>query len=182
VTRTFPTAKAVHRRLRRSFFADERGATAVEFGLIAPAFIALLVGIIQTFLAFFASQLLEQIVISSSRVILTNQAQSQNMTQSQFTQLVCSKVVILLNCSGLMIDVQAYSGFGGVNTSAPTLTYNAGKVSNAWQYNPGQPGQIVVVRLMYEWPVFGGPLGFTLSNLADGNRLIMASSAFQNEP
>jgi hypothetical protein len=30
--------------------------------------------------------------------------------------------------------------------------------------------------------VFGGPLGFTLSNLADGNRLIMASSAFQNEP
>jgi hypothetical protein len=39
-----------------------------------------------------------------------------------------------------------------------------------------------VVRVMYQWPVFGGPLGFTLSNLSNGNRLIMASAAFQNEP
>jgi Flp pilus assembly protein TadG len=56
VTTTFPTAKAVQRRLGRSFFVEERGATAVEFGLIAPAFVALLVGIIQTFLASSAFQ------------------------------------------------------------------------------------------------------------------------------
>jgi hypothetical protein len=34
---------------------------------------------------------------------------------------------------------------------------------------------------MYQWPVFMGPLGFTLANLSNGNRLIMASTAFQNE-
>jgi hypothetical protein len=39
-----------------------------------------------------------------------------------------------------------------------------------------------VVRVMYQWPVFGGPLGFNLSNLPNGNRLIMAAAAFQNEP
>lgn len=165
------------------FFADASGATAVEFALIAPVFLALLVGIIQTFLAFFASQLLETVVAQSSRLILTGQVQSAGMTKSQFAQQVCSRVVILFTCSGLMIDVQASSGFPGANTSTPSLTFDAqGQVSNTWNYNPGVAGQIVVVRVMYQWPVFGGPLGFTLSNLSNGNRLIMASAAFQNEP
>jgi len=63
------------------------------------------------------------------------------------------------------------------------LTYDgSGKVSNTWQYDPGQAGDIVVLRIMYEWPVVLGPLGFNLSNLSNGNRLIMSSAAFQNEP
>jgi len=165
------------------FVADANGATAVEFALIAPVFLALLVGIIQTFLAFFASQLLETVVTQSSRLILTGQVQSAGMTQSQFAQQVCNQVVILFNCSGLMIDVQASNSFSTANTSTPTLSYDAqGNVTNAWQYSPGIAGQIVVVRVMYQWPVFGGPLGFTLSNLSNGDRLIMASAAFQNEP
>jgi hypothetical protein len=65
----------------------------------------------------------------------------------------------------------------------PALTFNAqGQVTNTWQYNPGTAGQVVVVRVMYQWPVFGGPLGFNLANLPNGNRLIMAAAAFQNEP
>jgi hypothetical protein len=82
-----------------------------------------------------------------------------------------------------MIDVQAYTSFSAASTGAPTLTYNgSGQVTNAWQYNPGSPGQIVVVRAMYQWPVFVGPLGFKLSNLSNGDRLIMASAVFKNEP
>ena len=168
---------------RKAFFADHKGATAVEFALIAPVFFALLIGIIQTFLVFFASQMLETVVTQSSRQILTGQVQAASMTQSQFATLVCDQVVALFNCNNLMIDVEAYSAFSGANTSMPTLTFNAGgQVTNTWEFDPGTPGQIVVVRVMYQWPVFGGPLGFSLSNLANGNRLIMALAAFQNEP
>lgn len=82
-----------------------------------------------------------------------------------------------------MVDVQTYASFAAGNTSAPTLSFNAqGQVTNSWQFNPGGPSDIVIVRVMYQWPVFGGPLGFNLSNLGNGNRLIMASAAFQNEP
>jgi Flp pilus assembly protein TadG len=181
------TASAIgpsRRRSRlRALLADANGATAVEFGLVAAPFIALLVGIIQTFLVIFASQLLETVVVQASRQILTNQAQNANTTQTGFTNLVCQQVAILFNCSGLMVDVQSVSSFSSTSTAAPVLTFNGqGKVTNTWQYNPGGPGQIVVVRVMYQWPVFLGPLGFTLSNLANGNRLIMASAAFQNEP
>jgi len=171
-----------HRR-RLGFFADDRAATAVEFALVAPPFLALLVGIIQTFLVYFASQLLETVVNQSSRLILTGQVQSASMSQSQFAAQVCSQVVIFFNCNNLMIDVETYGAFCSANTGMPTLTFNAqGQVTNTWNYNPGTAGQIVVVRVMYQWPVFGGPLGFTLANLSNGNRLIMASAAFQNEP
>jgi Flp pilus assembly protein TadG len=181
---TISTSGRGWRRSRHSgFLTDKNGATAVEFGLVAAPFLALLVGIIQTFLVLFASQLLETVVTQSSRLILTGQVQSANMTQSQFASKVCEQVAILFNCNGLMIDVQTYSAFSSTNTSTPTLAFNAkGQVTNTWQYNPGGPGQIVVVRVMYQWPVFLGPLGFTLATLPNGNRLIMASAAFQNEP
>jgi Flp pilus assembly protein TadG len=183
VNMAFPTRTRPRRSRPKRFLADQNGATAVEFGLVAAPFIALLVAIIQTFLVFFAQQLLETVVTQSSRLILTGQVQSANMTQTQFAQQVCDQVVILFNCSNLMIDVETYGAFSAANTSMPTLTFNAqGQVTNTWQYNPGSPGQIVVVRVMYQWPVFGGPLGFNISNLSNGNRLIMASAAFQNEP
>jgi Flp pilus assembly protein TadG len=177
------TGSGRHRSRRGRFLADENAATAVEFGLVAAPFIALLVGAIQTFMVLFASQLLETVVTQSSRLILTGQVQAANMTQSQFASLVCAQVAIVFNCSGLMIDVAASSVFSAANTATPTLTFNAkGQVTNAWQYNPGGPGEVVVVRVMYQWPVFLGPLGFTLATLPNGNRLIMASAAFQNEP
>jgi hypothetical protein len=38
------------------------------------------------------------------------------------------------------------------------------------------------VRLMYEWPIYVSLLGFSLSDLSGGKRLIMATAAFRNEP
>jgi Flp pilus assembly protein TadG len=176
------TAPITKRRCWRAFAADRRGATAVEFGLIGAPFIALLVALIQTFLVFFAQQLLESVVTQSSRSILTGQAQAQALTQSQFAQLVCSNVRILFNCANLMIDVQVAGAWTSANAGAPSLTFDgSGNVTNVWQFNPGNQGDIVVVRVMYQWPVFVGPLGFNLANLPNGNRLIMASTAFMNE-
>jgi Flp pilus assembly protein TadG len=168
---------------RRAFLRNDNGATAVEFALVAAPFIALLLGIIQTFLVFFAGQQLQTIVTQTSRLILTGQAQDQGLSQAAFAQKLCSHVAVLFTCSNIMIDVEAYSLFSAANTGAPTLTYNgSGQVTNTWQYNPGSPGQIVVIRAMYQWPVFLGPLGFNLSNLSNGDRLIMATATFKNEP
>jgi Flp pilus assembly protein TadG len=190
ITATSATGPGRHRR--RGLLADESAATAVEFALVAAPFLALIVGIIQTFLVIFASQLLETVVSQSARSILTGQTQAANTTQIGFAAQVCDQVRILFNCANLMIDVETYSSFSGTNTGSafpqtnstmPALTFNAqGQVTNTWQYSPGTTGSVVVVRVMYQWPVFGGPLGFTLSNLPNGNRLIMAAAAFQNEP
>src|SRR5579872_245006 len=165
------------------FARREDGAVAVEFAIIAAPFLALILASMQTALAFFAGQVLESAVAESSREILTGQAQNAGMTQSQFASAVCAKIEALFSCSGLMIDVQTASSFSSANTSAPTLTYNSGgQVTNSWSYNPGAPGSIVVMRVMYQWPVFTGPLGLALSNEANGNLLLMATAVFKNEP
>jgi Flp pilus assembly protein TadG len=177
------TGKRRLRDILGAFLKDESGANAVEFAIIAAPFLALSVGIIQTFLVFFGQQLLESVVQQSGRLIMTGQVQAASMTQSQFANTVCSEVVIIFNCNNLMIDVESYSSFSVANTSLPVLTFNAqGQVTNTWNYSPGNQGDVVVVRLMYQWPVFVGPLGFTLANLSNGNRLLLATAAFQNEP
>ncbi|MGY8631265.1 pilus assembly protein [Bradyrhizobium sp. 14AA] len=175
------------RKMRRSrcaaFAADNKGATAVEFALVAAPFLALIIALIQTFLVFFAQQLLESVVRQSARLVMTGQVQSAQMDKATFKQKVCDQIVILFNCSSLMVDMQVASAWSSATTGIPALTFDAsGAVTNTWQYNPGSAGDIVVLRVMYQWPVFLGPLGFNLSNLSNGNRLIMSSAAFQNEP
>jgi Flp pilus assembly protein TadG len=179
-----PRAKSVVARLTRpnGFIRSAAGAAAVEFALVAAPFIALILAIFQVGLIIYATQSLQTAAAAASRLILTGQAQTQNMSQSDFSQVVCGDAT-LFTCSGLMVDVRTYSSFSGADTSMPTLTYDSkGNVSNNWQYSPGGPGDIVVMRLMYRWPVFLGPLGLNLSNLGDGYRLLMATSAFKNEP
>ncbi|MET4800955.1 TadE/TadG family type IV pilus assembly protein [Bradyrhizobium sp. LB11.1] len=182
---TAPDATSKKRRSNRcaAFAADNNGATAVEFALVAAPFLALIIALVQTFLVFFAQELLESVVQQSARLIMTGQVQSAQMTQAAFKQKVCDQIVIFFNCSGMMVDVQVANDWTTANTSLPPLTFNGqGQVTNVWQYNPGDAGDIVVLRVTYVWPVVLGPLGFNLSNISNGNRQIMASAAFQNEP
>jgi Flp pilus assembly protein TadG len=181
---TGPNAATTKRRRRcRAFARDSKGATAVEFALVGAPFLALLIALIQTFLVFFAQELLESVVNQSARLVMTGQIQSQQMSQATFQQTVCNQIKILFNCSGIMVDMQVASSWSSTNTAMPTLTFDAnGAVTNAWQFNPGNAGDIVVLRVMYVWPVMLGPLGFNLSNISNGNRLMMSSAAFQNEP
>ena len=172
-----------------AFIKDSKGATAVEFALIATPFLALIAALIQTFLLFFAQSLLENAVLHSARQILTEQVQTADasMTQAQalaaFHSTVCTNAAVLFTCNGLMVDVQVASNWSSANTGMPTLTYDTnGNVNNTWQFNPGNAGDIVVVRVMYLWPVFFGPIAFNLANQPNGTREIMATAAFQNEP
>jgi Flp pilus assembly protein TadG len=172
-----------------AFINDRKGATAVEFALIAAPFLALIAALIQTFLLFFAQSQLESAVRQSGRQILTGQVQSQDasLTPTQamtaFHQTVCNNGASLFTCAGLMVDVQVASQWSSANTGMPILTYDSsGNVTNTWQFSPGNAGDIVVVRVMYLWPVFFGPIAFNMANQANGSRLIMASAAFQNEP
>jgi len=183
------TAGKRRRNRLGAFIKDSKGATAVEFALIATPFLALIAALIQTFLLFFAQSLLENAVLHSARQILTGQVQTADASMTQaagmaaFHSTVCTNAAVLFNCNGLMVDVQVASNWSSANTGMPTLTYDSsGNVNNTWQFNPGNAGDIVVVRVMYLWPVFFGPIAFNLANQPNGTREIMATAAFQNEP
>jgi len=85
-----------------------------------------------------------------------------------------------------MVNVQSYgngTSFASANTSAPTITFSSnGQVTNKWQFSPGSSGDIVVLQVMYQWPVYLAPFGYNLATLSNGNRLLMATAVFRNEP
>lgn len=169
-------------RLICSFIRSSSGVAAVEFALIAAPFLVLLIAILETALVFFAGRMLDETTEQASRYILTGQAQQSNMTQAAFAKYVCQHTWALFNCNNFMINIQNYNSFAAANTATPTLNFNAqGQVTNQWNYSPGNPGDIVIVQVMYEWPVIG-LLGFNIANIGANNRLLVSTAAFKNEP
>jgi Flp pilus assembly protein TadG len=165
------------RRLTR----QQDGAAAVEFAMVAAPFLALVFAIMETAMVFFAGQVLETAAADSARLIMTGQAQNQSFSQAAFKDAVCSRIYGLFDCaSGIYIDVKTYTSFASVDTTPPID--KDGKLITNFTYQPGLPGDIVVVRLFYQWPVYVPLLGFNLADMAGGKRLIAATVAFRNEP
>jgi len=169
------------RNLLSRFRRNRGGSTAVEFALVMPIFFALLFAIIESALMFFATQVLETVTQDSARLIMTGQAQNAAYTAAQFKSDVCGRISVMFDCAGgISIDVQNYPAFSSVNVSTPI---DASKnFTNPNNYSPGGPGDIVVVRLFYQWPILVTKLGYDLTNLAGSKRLLIATAAFQNEP
>ncbi|MCP3405108.1 TadE/TadG family type IV pilus assembly protein [Bradyrhizobium sp. CCGB01] len=180
------------RKALRRFRRNRRGSAVVEFALVAPIFFALLFAIIETALVFLAGQVLETVTQNSARVVLTGQAQSGSVTvcavsgvstpctQATFKTYVCSQIPALFDCSKLYVDVASFSSFSGVTLS--THIDGSGNFDTTMGYSPGSAGDIVVVRLFYQWPLFVTGLGYNISNLTGNKRLLVATAAFKNEP
>jgi len=167
---------ATARRLAR----QQDGAAAVEFALVAAPFLAMVFAIIETAIVFFAGQTLETAAADSARLIMTGQAQNAGYDQAKFKEAVCGKIYGLFNCAGgLSVDVKNYPAFASVPTAKPITN---GNLDTNFGYTPGGPGDIVVVKLMYQWPVYVSLLGLNLSDLSGGKRLLMSTVAFRNEP
>src|SRR5260370_6885834 len=166
----------------RRLLCREDGAGAVEFALVAAPCLALIFAIIETALVFFAGQYLETVVADSSRLIMTGQVQTQGLGQSQFLNQVCGKIVALFNCSSLIVDVQKYTAYSGANTSMPLSNGRLTFATNAQgqpitNFQPGGPGDIVVERIMYEWPVMlCPPPPPSLSHITHKNQLLIATA------
>jgi Flp pilus assembly protein TadG len=168
----FFKSKIVRRLLRQ-----EEGMAAVEFSFVAAPFLLLLFAILETAIVFFAGQALETAVADSARLIMTGQAQTAGLTQSTFKDQVCARIYGLFDCAKMYVDVRTFSNF---NYTLPAPIDENGEVNNSLVYQPGNAGDIVVVRLMYPLPMYVKLLG--LANMADDHRLLVATAVFRNEP
>jgi Flp pilus assembly protein TadG len=169
-------------RLRgRDFARHQDGTAAIEFGLVAAPFLALLFAIMETAFVFFAGQSLEFAVSQSGRLIMTGQADAAGYTKTTFKTAVCASVVALFNCKDkLYIDVQNYTKFSNASTTPP---YASGQFDTTkMDYQPGEPGDVVVVSFYYQWPIYVSLFSNNLANQNGGNRLLVATSVFRNEP
>lgn len=171
---------------------DTRGATIVEFAMVAVPFIALMLAVAVTSLAYFVQETLETGVEKAARDIVTGRTQAADdsgtksgMTKQQlaerFRKAGCAALPAFLPCSRLYVEVKSSTDWTSLDNSAPAITIGSnGTITNGFSYDLGSQGSIVLVRFMYLWPVQSAPL-FDFSNMGKGRRLLMATSVAKSE-
>jgi len=175
------------RELRlRAFRRDQHGAAAVEFGLVAVPFFALLFAILETALVFWTAEVLETAVTDAARTIYTGQFQAANRTGTpeqiaqEFKKAVCSRVKGLFECTAesptVHVDVRKPT------PPIPAVISNGAINPSAFGYQETNANDVVLVRVAVEYPVFVTLLNPNQANLSNGKRLLVGSATFRNEP
>jgi Flp pilus assembly protein TadG len=179
------------RHLARRWRGEEDGATAVEFGLVAMPFFGLLFAIIETAMAFWSGQILQTAVTDASRRIYTGEFQTATATTpsaevpGKFREEICKRLVSLIDCSAVKVDVQTYTSFPDGVPPAIVVDPVTGERKldpNFGQYTRPGPTQIVIVRAAVEQDVYVSLLNPNHANLSNGKRLLVATAAFKTEP
>ena len=165
-----------------SFGRDERGVTAIEFGLLAIPFFALIFAILETAEVFLASQILDAAVGESSRLIRTGQAQNANYTAANFNTAICNNLYGLFDCSKLQVKVSIVSGFASATVTSPLNPADPTQWTLVPTYNPGVGSQVIMVQVYYKWHTLVNFGGFTLASSSDGTHLMGSVRVFENEP
>lgn len=181
------------KRVVRRFARDGKGATAIEFAMIAVPFFGLLFALFETALVFFLSSSLDVAVGEAARQFFTGTAQAANVsTAATFkSNLLCPTTGRILpttfDCSKVIIDMQTAASFGSANTSKDFYT------SGSTKFCPGGPSEIMVVRVVYPMPVYLTILSGWGSNVS-ANRsgqtmdsgkwthTLLSTVVFRNEP
>jgi Flp pilus assembly protein TadG len=164
------------------FARDSKGATAVEFAIVITPLLFVLLGVFQMAIIYFYDQALQSGSEAAARMLMTGTAQNASYTQAQFKTAVCNNAGSLFTCANVMVDVQSSTDFSNLNTTPITLTYTGANVNNTFAYNPGGPGSAVIVRVMYNFPIWWPVLMPGYVNQPNNQILLTATTVMKNEP
>jgi Flp pilus assembly protein TadG len=171
------------KRALRRFLSASRGATAVEFSLIALPFFMLLFGVLELGMLFMATTTIEGAVNTSARKIRTGELQtSGSNTASAFKTDVCANMSWLSSSdctSNLQIDVRTFANFTSINVTPPVT---AGAIDpTQLQFDSGVSCNVVLVRVFYPYTLLAPTFSPGLPDLGPTKKLITAAVAFKNE-
>ncbi len=173
-------------RLTRKLMGDETGSPAVEFALVFPIFLGIVLATLQAGTIFLVKAFFETTAEQAARVVLTNQTDASTYTAAQFQTEICNELTALFNCSEVTVELEPLPA-GTTNLNALLPTFDAtGKLVGAPAVDVGSnsavPGTDMLLVVMYPWPVYGGPLGLNFANMGGGKMLMTSTQVFRIEP
>jgi Flp pilus assembly protein TadG len=172
------------RRSARKLTGDEAGSPAVEFALVFPIFIGIVLATLQAGSIFLVKAFFESGAETAARIVLTNQTSS--LTAAQFQTEICNQLTALFNCGQLTVELEPMpAGTTNVGALLPTFDSQGNLVGTPTVdvgANAGAAGTDMLLVVMYPWPVYGGPLGLNFSNLGNGAMLMTSTQVFRIEP
>lgn len=169
----------------KRFARARKGTAAVEFSIVVIPFFLLTFGLAEVSMLGFAQTSLDFAVSETARQIRTGQAQLNGVTEGQIRARLCTEMskFIIVTCDGnLFLDVDTYPSFAavGADTANPI---DGGNFNTAGMgYQPGAASDIVVVRAYYRWEIMTPVFEPVFQNVSGGERILMSTMMFRNEP
>ncbi|HEU5048390.1 MAG TPA: TadE/TadG family type IV pilus assembly protein [Rickettsiales bacterium] len=192
--------------LYQRFRKSEQGATAVEYAIVAPILLLLLLGTIEYGLVMYASAVLEGSTNAAARLAKTGYnntstsgtCASPTQTRQQYiTCVIQTRVSGLLKANLLTVSSKSYSDYGNIGEPEPYTDINGvghyvvgdpyTDINGNGQWDSdmgaaglGGPGDIVVYTASYPWPIFTPMIQQFFGN--NGTYTITSSAVVKNEP
>ena len=170
--------KRVH-ALRR----EQKGATAVEFALVASVFFLIMLGILELGIMLILSNGLDDATADLARMVRTGQIYKQGFNQEQAKRYICGQLPFGGSCRDkLLLDIRTYPDFASMRPPTPPRRDSSGNVRFPENFQPGNPKQVVLVRAFYRWKFFTPMVGKVMSNFGNNEFLLSSVAVFRNEP
>jgi Flp pilus assembly protein TadG len=164
---------------------DKKGSAAVEFALVAPPFLALMMSTFEVGWFYFATSQIDSAAVESARIIRTGQVQKSGLTKEQFFAEVCPKVSAFGDCGDVLtVEVDTFPTFAALaaDSSSVVCTNDEPEEISALSYNPGGENEIVRLRVCLLYKTINPTIGVNVSETADGKRRVYSSTIIRNEP
>lgn len=161
------------------FARNRRGATAVEFALVAPVMLFMVVAIVEYSLFYFKTSFLKHVLYEASRNVQTGEVQGADDPQTYFQTEYCDDAVFLIRCEDVYFDVRSAASLSAV--TFPEATFNSAGEPTNFVFQPGTANQVTIMRV-------ATPYGFTTPFMQavfqpDGApAIIVGYSVARNEP
>lgn len=173
----------------------ERGASAVEFAFVGPAFLAMVLGIFEFSGIMFVQTILEGSAREASRYGITGFTEEGVSREDQILAIVADNTYGIVDLDELDMETLVYENFGDVGQPEPFTDENGNEVyddgepftdvngNGGWDDDMGAaglggPGDVVVYRMSYDWhimiPLFYPFFGESIP--------LQANIAVRNEP
>ena len=187
----------IHRKRAKiqalSLARRDDGVTAIEFALLAPALLLIVMGVIEFSLISFVSTVMESATAITARLGKTGYVPTTMTRQQEIINSIDTKTSGLLNKNLITVVTKAYSSFAVIG-GEPCLTATCGagtanvdyvdvNGNNQWDADLGQaglggPGDAVVYTVSYPWrimtPIISSIIGSTYN--------ITVRTVVRNEP
>ncbi|HXI86194.1 MAG TPA: TadE/TadG family type IV pilus assembly protein [Parvularculaceae bacterium] len=170
--------------------ARQRGTAAIEFAIVVPVFLALMLSTFEAGWYYFVNSMVDAATVNVARYIRTGQAQNAGyLTQANrddfFHNIVCPRLSFLGDCdTRLTAEVTTFNTFADLaaDTTPPTCRDDTPAQIAAVSFQPGLDDAIVRVRLCFIYKTLNPLIGLNLSRTSDGQRKVIASYILRVEP
>ena len=142
-------------RSARKLAGDEAGSPAVEFALVFPIFIGVVLATLQAGSIFLAKAFFESGAEAAARVVLTNQT-TGTMTAAQFKTEICNQLTALFNCGQVTVELEPVPA-GTTTISAMLPTFDSEETSSAHRQSLSAPMPARPAPTCCSWSCIRGP-------------------------